>query len=445
MKARDLITEQPFVPVNRGFTYKGYPCTKDCSGHMAGDAWAEKRGIQNANQCPPGWSNSFWEGCKSNSEYTAEDLEEGLRVDVPNEQWLQGKINYARERGRDSYGVPYMGTSTAYIGRVELPVNLLKHIPGMRAEQQNVRQDDLEAIIKIMRDTGKLPLGRSGEEYLPFVNVAYNGEPWVNEGNHRIMAAARLGWDRLPVELRYFDGGERIKSGPLYPVKIGLGEQPLEEMAGEIHGGIRKVLQDKGYEYLGSGIDKQAWREPSTGQVLIIFGYRKGYDEFSPDQRMFIDWINYCNKHKDNPHLPRFSGFESFEFQGKKYIQARMEPLQEVSNEIFYLVGSIETAVKRFSRSIGRGNYDKALDQLVQYATFDSNDAGESGWSSVDEAIDLLGGPEKAKNLLKTVHRVQEFGKKHGFSIDLHRGNYMQRADGTIVVNDPFVLWIKGQ
>ena len=45
------------------------------------------------------------------------------------------------------------------------------------------------------------------------------------------------------------------------------------------------------------------------------------------------------------------------------------------------------------------------------------------------------------KNLLKTVKTVQQFARKHNYSIDLHRGNYMQRPDGTIVVNDPFVIW----
>ena len=41
-------------------------------------------------------------------------------------------------------------------------------------------------------------------------------------GNHRIMAAAELGWRELPVEIKYFDGGERIESGPLHPSKIKL-------------------------------------------------------------------------------------------------------------------------------------------------------------------------------------------------------------------------------
>jgi len=441
MKATELITEQPFVPVNRGFTYKGYPCTKDCSGHMAGDAWAEKKGIQTANQCPPGWSNSFWEGCKSNSEYTAEDLEEGLRVDVPNEEWLQRKIEYAKSRGRDSWGVPYRGTSTAYIDGVMLPVSLLKNLPGMRAEQQNVRQEDLEAITKIMRDTGKLPLGRSGEEYLPFINVAYNGEAWVNEGNHRIMAAARLGWDRMPVELRYFDGGERIKSGPLYPKKIGLGEQAIDEMAGDVHVGVGQELARQGYEYLGSGIDKQAYLEPETGKVLIVFGYRKGFKDFSPDQRMFISWIDYCNKNQDNPHLPRFSGFVSFKFQGKNYIQARMEALQELPESVAYLVGNIADAVKK----TGAKNYKEAFHNLAMWSSYDSWEGDNPEQYDIKSVIKYLGGENKAIGLLKTVHKVSKFAKKHGYNIDLHRGNYMQRPNGTIVVNDPFVLWIKGR
>jgi len=45
-------------------------------------------------------------------------------------------------------------------------------------------------------------------------------------------------------------------------------------------------------------------------------------------------------------------------------------------------------------------------------------------------------------NLLKTVRQVQQFARKHQFTVDLHRGNYMARSDGTIVVNDPFVLWL---
>lgn len=146
-----------------------------------------------------------------------------LRTDVPNDQWLADRQKYAIKLGRDRWGVPHMGSVTGWFKEpVRIPVDILKQLPGMRGEQKNVRKDDLQWLINYMREKGHLPLyGDPGheQEYTPFIMVAYNGEAWVNEGNHRIMAAAALGWDSLPVEIKYFDGGERVKSGPLYPGK----------------------------------------------------------------------------------------------------------------------------------------------------------------------------------------------------------------------------------
>jgi len=148
---------------------------------------------------------------------------EGLSIDVPNEQWLQDKIDYAKSKGRDEWGAPFFGTTTAYVRpNPQVSVVRLEMLKGMRNEQNNVRKKDLEWLMATMEKTGKLPLTDQGEEYPPFVMVAYNGEAWVNEGNHRIMAAYRLGWKKMPVEIRYFDGGERVEDGIMYPGKIGL-------------------------------------------------------------------------------------------------------------------------------------------------------------------------------------------------------------------------------
>jgi hypothetical protein len=171
-----------------------------------------------------GTSSRVWEMLKSLENESRVINEASLVIDVPNDDWLKSKVNYAIQRGRDRWGVPYMGSTTGYIrGTIRVPVDVLKDLSGMRNEQQNVRKDDLAAIKKIMKGTGKLPTDDDGDEYAPFVMVAHNGEAWVNEGNHRIMAAVQLGWKDLPVEIRYFDGGERVKTGPLYPPKIGLG------------------------------------------------------------------------------------------------------------------------------------------------------------------------------------------------------------------------------
>lgn len=54
-------------------TFRGYPCTVDCSGHEAGYEWAEERSITDSDDCG-GNSQSFIEGCQSyveeNSDYS---------------------------------------------------------------------------------------------------------------------------------------------------------------------------------------------------------------------------------------------------------------------------------------------------------------------------------------------------------------------------------------
>lgn len=211
----------------------------------------------------------------------------------------------------------------------------------------------------------------------------------------------------------------------------------LDEMAGRIHVGIRQALKDKGYKYLGSGIDKQAYLEPGTGQVLVIFGYRGQYKNFSPDQRMFIDWISYCDQHQDNPALPKFSGFESFQFRGKNYIQARMEPLKEIPSQMRSTVAYIDLALLH-----GHGDFKEALAKLARHGYYDEV-KDQINEYTVKKVIKLLGGEANANNLFNTVLTVRDFGAAHGYDLDLHGGNYMRRPDGTIVVNDPFVIWLR--
>ena len=73
-------------------------------------------------------------------------IEGQLSVDVPTEAWLQDKIDYAKSKGRNSFGVPYMGSTTASVRGTPPRVRVLRlaSLPGMRNEQTNVRKDDLK-------------------------------------------------------------------------------------------------------------------------------------------------------------------------------------------------------------------------------------------------------------------------------------------------------------
>lgn len=141
-----------------------------------------------------------------------------LRVDNPGGEWLADERKYTESQGRLPSGAfKDVGRTTAWFPDDEyifLPVDLLSKIPGIRQEQSNVRGLNLNWLKDHMGRTGKLPNiddnDESSPEYLPFILVDQEGMPFVSEGNHRIMAAASLGFDVLPVTIRYYNGGEEV-------------------------------------------------------------------------------------------------------------------------------------------------------------------------------------------------------------------------------------------
>lgn len=146
-----------------------------------------------------------------------------LKTDNPGGEWLQHKREDTESAGRRPSGrYNVMGSTTGWYNREAfLPVKLLAQIPGTNNEQSNVRQDDLDWLVDFMGKNGKLPDADWHEfnEYAPQVVIGQDGVPYVNEGNHRIMAAAKLGFSGLPVEIKYFNGGEQVK-GKLHPDQI---------------------------------------------------------------------------------------------------------------------------------------------------------------------------------------------------------------------------------
>lgn len=68
------ITRAPSAaPPRTALTFSGYPCTVNCSGHEAGYAWAEDKGIDDPDDCG-GNSNSFIEGCEAYAEEQQEQM-----------------------------------------------------------------------------------------------------------------------------------------------------------------------------------------------------------------------------------------------------------------------------------------------------------------------------------------------------------------------------------
>ena len=196
---------------------------------------------------------------------------------------------------------------------------------------------------------------------------------------------------------------------------------------------IIEYLQDKGYVSIGQGVDQTAFLEPGTGLVLKIFGTqdtaRAPDDEnskptFSKDQMMFFRWAKYCNNHRSNPYLPKFSGFESFYWNGHVYIQMRQEHLKSLG----YLGG---LCAEMANDAIAEFSFEDMMDRLS---------APVWGYKLyMDELLNLLG-PKGVHVFYKTIVRLNDIANQMGYELDLHGYNFMARADGTPVIVDPWVV-----
>jgi len=369
-----------------------------------------------------------------------QDINEGLRVDVPNEEWLQDAIDYAKSKSPDRNGLPYMGKTTATVRNVDVPLSILRRIPGMRQEQSKIRHSDLAAIRKIMSTTGKLPLhGHTGEEYKPFINVAYDGSAWVNEGNHRIMAAAELGWESLPVEISYFDGGERIKDGPMYPGRIGLGAPPLDEAeVGTANAkAIATQLKAAGYSNVGTGADSTVWAKDENYIIKILMPEDLG----NKAEQVFRKFYDFAMSHQDLECMPRFNEINTVDINGKDYLQIEMERLAPIEKGTF-----MEGVIWFFSDFCqARESWDKVDHAMGLSDTWEWYPYAKSSKSIANVYIrqwqDLVY-DKKSYSMYRQLYNVMKSlyntGTINKFGWDLHTANVMQRKNGQPVIIDPW-------
>ena len=183
--------------------------------------------------------------------------------------------------------------------------------------------------------------------------------------------------------------------------------------------GVRAHLTKLGYKPSGEGGDQTTWLAPDGG-ILKIFGTHEGEQGFSADHKMFKFWADYCTKHQNNPYIPHYSDWASFEYpkgSGQQYLQIKMEKLSEIPNEkVKDLLDQIDWAVMK-----GR-----------TFADFQAIVAQKMGMKATNMPI------VKDPTLFNTVVELNKIGSKHGWGLDLHGDNYMMRG-AQIVIVDPWV------
>jgi hypothetical protein len=206
---------------------------------------------------------------------------------------------------------------------------------------------------------------------------------------------------------------------------------------------IKPYMEKKGYKFLGKGVDQSAYLEPKTGKILKIFGTQSysnnNKNGYTADHLMFKAFANYCEKNKDNEFLPKFDGWEGFEYGGKKFLQIRMEKLQKLPTQ---LGDALENLANDIDAAHDKSDF---VDDIVAHVhELDDEDESpihlmKSQALEVEKLMVLLG-ESQFKLFLNTIGNLSKLAYEKGYTTDLHGGNFMHRNDGIPVIVDPWVV-----
>lgn len=374
-----------------------------------------------------------------------------LDVDNPGGDWLKENREYSESRGYLPSGAPKsFGKTTAVwrepnsndIAPVYLPVSMLAQLPGVMGEQRNVRSHDLDWLVDHMGKTGKLPK-IDGREYKPFITVDHRGRPFVSEGNHRIMAAAKLGWDYLPVEVRYFNGAEDV-DGPLHPDRIKAMQPPKKQIGGAVEDDDMPARKLNGMGMYSAAAEAARNLPQERGTLQQMLASLKGV---KPDE---INFSDVQNRLGDKPIVTKQ---ELADYFSRNIPKLEVTSLDEDSSE------AAKNRYTDFALTMG-GKESNYAEDLIQYSEpfFLSMSPKPAALKAGKNAFYTEHYPE-IPNILAHVRRSDregpngekllhleelqsdwgQTGKKHGFEKPVVPGTVIEDPDypGTFRINWP--------
>lgn len=133
---------------------------------------------------------------------------------------LAARVQWVESLGRNAFGAPQCASRTAWFsGVVRIPMDALgpEVVRGRGGDLRGVERDIIAPLRATMAETGRFPQTPDGvAEGALSIDVVYDGSAWAASGDYRLGVARELGWRWVPVQITYFDGGER-HAGALRP------------------------------------------------------------------------------------------------------------------------------------------------------------------------------------------------------------------------------------
>ena len=197
---------------------------------------------------------------------------------------------------------------------------------------------------------------------------------------------------------------------------------------------IKQILLDLGYVFLGQGVDQMAFAEPNSDTVLKIYGTSEGakLGELTVKQKSFKTFYDAVKADPTNEFLPEIYGYNLFNFNGKPYLEIKMERLFPFSN-----------GAKGWNLLLDKMSVKVEFGKTVtEYLNGLENDIENSKLSN-DSLVTLILhlGTEGLTKIYKTIENLYTIAKQNSYSLDLHDGNFMLDSDGNPVIVDPYFIW----
>ncbi|GEM_PF-4004808 len=160
---------------------------------------------------------------KSNTVNSIPKLEDfGFKTDNPGGDWLESKLRFAERSKADAEPNTYranLGNSDGVTGYFQRPLNInpevFKDIKGAMGEERF--RPDPTKLKNLKKDIAEEGYDKLRGTIL--VHVREDGEPFIVEGNHRIIEAIESGRSTIPVEIKYLRGAEEVQ-GDFSPEEI---------------------------------------------------------------------------------------------------------------------------------------------------------------------------------------------------------------------------------
>lgn len=211
----------------------------------------------------------------------------------------------------------------------------------------------------------------------------------------------------------------------------------IYEVLGKSRQEFDQQMKSAGHKRLGYGIEAIVYSDPNNPNRVIKVLLGKEKPPEGSERRAFEIFYNYCKANKDNPHVPRFFKSEKIDHNGQKILKVEMEKLKKLSPFQESIIADMASAANHHE------SYDKLIRSVKNKLLDRTKNKAHPNLinQTKNELLELESNRDQYEPLYNTIFDFTKLARQHQLMPDIWNTgshNVMQRADGTIVVIDPF-------